>query len=58
VDVITHLLAGACIARAGLNRRTALATLTVTLAAEASDLDMLARVKGPMRPGCNSQLSR
>jgi inner membrane protein len=33
--------------RAGLNRRTALATLTLTLAAEAPDLDVLARVKGP-----------
>src|SRR4051794_2309072 len=33
--------------RAGLNRKTALATLTLTLAAEAPDLDVLARVKGP-----------
>ena len=33
--------------RAGLNRKTALATLTLTLAAEAPDLDVLARFRGP-----------
>lgn len=33
--------------RAGLNRKTALATLTLTLAAEAPDLDMLGRFRGP-----------
>jgi len=33
--------------RAGLNRRTALATLTLTLAAEAPDLDVLGRIGGP-----------
>jgi hypothetical protein len=32
------VLAGACIARTGLNRKTVLATLTVILAAEAPDL--------------------
>jgi inner membrane protein len=32
--------------RAGLNRKTALATLTLTLAAEAPDIDVLARVRG------------
>jgi inner membrane protein len=32
--------------RAGLNRRTALATLTLTLAAEAPDLDVLGSVRG------------
>jgi inner membrane protein len=34
--------------RAGLNRKTALATATVTLAAEAPDLDVLGRFKGPV----------
>ena len=34
-------------ARAGFNRRTALATLTMTLAAEASDLDIVGYFKGP-----------
>jgi inner membrane protein len=33
--------------RAGLNRKTALATATLTLAAEAPDLDILGRLKGP-----------
>ncbi len=33
--------------RAGLNRKTALATLTLTLAAEAADLDVLGRFGGP-----------
>jgi inner membrane protein len=33
--------------RAGLNRKTALATLTLTLAAEAPDLDVLGRLGGP-----------
>jgi inner membrane protein len=50
VDPITHVLAGACMARAGLNRITGLATLTVLLTAEAPDLDVLARLKGPV-PG-------
>jgi len=39
-------LTGACLGRAGLNRKTALATATVTLAAEAPDLDVLANFKG------------
>src|ERR1700740_2474900 len=34
--------------RAGLNRKTALATLTMTLAAEAPDLDVLGRFRGPV----------
>lgn len=34
--------------RAGLNRKTALATATVTLAAEAPDIDVLGRLKGPV----------
>lgn len=33
--------------RAGLNRKTALATATLTLAAEAPDLDILGRLRGP-----------
>lgn len=48
MDPVTHALAGACIARAGLNRKTALATLVGILAAEAPDLDVLARLKGPV----------
>jgi inner membrane protein len=40
LEPITHFLTGACMGRAGLNRKTALATLTLTLAAEAPDLDV------------------
>jgi len=47
LEPITHFLTGACLGRAGLNRRTALATLTLTLAAEAPDLDVLSRFGGP-----------
>jgi inner membrane protein len=47
LEPVTHFLTGACLGRAGLNRKTALATLTLTLAAEAPDLDILARVKSP-----------
>lgn len=46
MEPITHFLTGACIGRSGLNRKTALATATVTLAAEAPDLDVLAGIKG------------
>jgi inner membrane protein len=46
LEPITHFLTGACLGRAGLNRKTALATATVTLAAEAPDLDVLGEFKG------------
>ena len=39
MDPVTHMLTGACMSRAGLNRKTALATLTLTLAFEAPDID-------------------
>jgi inner membrane protein len=48
VEPITHFLTGACMARAGLNRKTALATATVTLAAEAPDLDVLSEFNDPV----------
>jgi len=46
LDPVTHLLTGACIARAGLNRKTGLATLTLTLATEAPDVDVVAYFGG------------
>jgi len=46
LEPLTHFLTGACLGRAGLNRKTALATLTVTLAAEAPDLDVLGDTRG------------
>lgn len=48
MEPITHFLTGACIGRAGLNRKTALATATITLAAEAPDLDVFGDIKGPV----------
>ena len=50
MDPVTHILAGVCIARAALNRMTGRVTLTVILAAAAPDLEVLARLKGPV-PG-------
>ena len=47
MEPVTHFLTGACLGRAGLNRKSALATLTLTLAAEAPDLDVLSRLRGP-----------
>ena len=46
MEPITHFLTGACLGRAGLNRKTALATLTLTLAAEAPDLDVIGGFRG------------
>ena len=48
LEPITHFLTGAVLARAGFNRKTALATATMTLAAEAPDLDVFWSFKGPV----------
>jgi inner membrane protein len=48
MDPLTHFLTGACIGRAGLNRKTAYATLAAVLAAEAADLDVLWGFAGPV----------
>lgn len=48
MDPVTHFLTGACIARTGFNRRSAYATLTMVLAAEAPDLDTLWSLRGPI----------
>jgi inner membrane protein len=48
LEPITHFLTGACLGRAGFNRKTALATATMTLAAEAPDLDVFTRLRGPI----------
>lgn len=48
MEPITHFLTGACIGRAGLNRRTAYATLAAVLAAEAADLDVFWAFAGPV----------
>ena len=48
MEPITHFLTGACIGRAGLNRKTAYATLAAVLAAEAADMDVLWSFAGPV----------
>jgi len=48
MEPVTHFLTGACIGRAGFNRRTAYATLAATLAAEAPDLDVIWSLGGPV----------
>ncbi len=48
MEPITHFLTGACISRAGLNRKTAYATFAAVLAAEAADLDVLWGLGGPV----------
>ncbi|HMD77696.1 MAG TPA: metal-dependent hydrolase [Terracidiphilus sp.] len=48
MEPLTHFLTGACIGRAGLNRKTAYATLAAVLAAEAADLDALWSFAGPV----------
>jgi inner membrane protein len=46
LDPVTHFLTGACLGRSGFNRKTALATVTMVLAAEAADIDVLWEIKG------------
>jgi inner membrane protein len=48
MEPVTHFLTGACIGRAGLNRKTAYATLAAVLAAEAADMDTLWGMRGPV----------
>ncbi len=48
MDPLTHLMTGACLARAGFYRKTAYATAAMTLAAEAPDLDMTWYMGGPV----------
>jgi inner membrane protein len=46
MEPVTHFLTGAVLARTGFNRRTALATFTMMLAAEAPDVDVVAYLGG------------
>ena len=48
MEPITHFMTGACLGRAGFNRKAAYATLAMTMAAEAPDLDVLWLTKGPV----------
>jgi inner membrane protein len=48
MEPVTHFLTGACLSRSGLNRKTAYATLAMTLAAEAADMDIFWGFHGPV----------
>jgi inner membrane protein len=48
MEPVTHFLTGACLSRAGFNRKTAYATLAAVLAAEAADVDILWGLRGPV----------
>ncbi len=48
MEPVTHFLTGACIGRAGLNRKSAYVTLAAVLAAEAADLDVAWGFAGPV----------
>jgi len=48
MEPVTHFLTGACISRAGLNRKSAYATLAAVLAAEAADMDVVWSIRGPV----------
>ncbi|HEX4021494.1 MAG TPA: metal-dependent hydrolase [Acidobacteriaceae bacterium] len=48
MEPVTHFLTGACLGRSGFNRKTAYATLAMTLAAEAPDMDVFWAFRGPV----------
>jgi inner membrane protein len=48
MEPITHLMTGACLARAGFNRKAAYATVAMTLAAEFPDVDSVWAAGGPI----------
>ena len=48
MEPVTHFLTGACIGRAGFNRKSAYATLAAVLAAEAADMDVFWGFAGPV----------
>jgi inner membrane protein len=48
LEPVTHILFGATLGRAGLNRKTGLATLTLAIAAELPDMDMILYPLGPV----------
>ena len=53
MEPVTHFLTGACLGRAGCNRRSAYATLCMCLAAEAPDIDVVSSFGGPVTGFCH-----
>ena len=56
MEPVTHVLTGACLARAGFNRRAAYATLAMAVAAEFPDIDSLWAFRGPVEAICGNQI--
>lgn len=48
MEPVTHMLFGACLSRTGFNRKTALATPLMVIAAEIPDLDIFTELRGPV----------
>lgn len=48
MEPITHLMTGACLARAGFNRKAAYTTVAMVVAAELPDIDTLWAIDGPI----------
>lgn len=48
MEPVTHLLTGGCLARTGLNRKAAYATVTMVVAAEFPDIDTVWSLRGPI----------
>jgi inner membrane protein len=48
LDPLTHILAGSVMSRAGLNRKTGLATAVLAISAEIPDIDVLTNFDGPV----------
>ncbi len=48
MEPVTHVLTGACLARAGFNRRAAYTTFAMAAAAELPDIDSLWAFRGPV----------
>lgn len=48
MEPVTHVLTGACLARAGFNRRAAYATFAMAAAAELPDIDTVWGFRGPV----------
>jgi inner membrane protein len=53
MEPVTHVLTGACLARSGLNRKAAYATLGMAVAAEFPDIDTLWGLRGPVDGFCH-----
>jgi len=56
MDPVTHFMTGAVLSRSGFNRKAAYATLAMTLAAEAPDLDVALKLAAGGSKACNRKI--